>query len=150
MAPRRLDPSLSDQTSKIFKGPVEGTLYIIGKTTTGQFPMPDMIADAFATNTFSRARLVGAITLVQILFLPAFHRNLPRYLHVTENEQRCLRVSSQHSSRQAASLHPESNIRNLHTQPSRFAPRGTSNQACRPPCAIANEKTGGDLQVATL
>jgi hypothetical protein len=39
MAPRRLDPSLYDQTSKIFKGPVEGMLYIIGKTTTGQFPM---------------------------------------------------------------------------------------------------------------
>jgi len=68
-----LDLSPLNQSGKAFKGPVKGGLDIIGKTACWQLPHSEMVCDTLAAHALPRTGLIGAVTVLKILFLFTFH-----------------------------------------------------------------------------
>jgi hypothetical protein len=65
-----------NQARKMLKGSVPGFFGIIGKTTTGQLPALQVIAQTLAADSFARTRIICAITPIEVLFLIAFQLGL--------------------------------------------------------------------------
>jgi hypothetical protein len=69
----RLYASLGYQARKMLKGTVVGALRIGREITGREFSACQMIFHAIAADSLLRARLIGAITVLFIPFLPTFH-----------------------------------------------------------------------------
>jgi hypothetical protein len=71
-----LNPVFGHQPGKMFKRSVIGALSVIRKTTGGQLPAGQMIAETIAAIPFARAGFITAIAFFKIFFGFAFHRGL--------------------------------------------------------------------------
>ena len=69
-----LDLSTLNKTGEVLEGAVIGGFRLLGKSTAGQLPHPEMIGDALTAYPFSRARIISAVASGQVLFFVTFHR----------------------------------------------------------------------------
>ena len=70
-----LDLSTLNKTGEVLEGAVIGGFRLLGKSTAGQLPHPEMIGDALTAYPFSRARIISAVASGQVLFFVAFHNH---------------------------------------------------------------------------
>ena len=62
-----------DEPCEMFKGAVIGRLGALWKTTAGQLPHLQVVADAVAADSLPRTRLIGTVARIQVCFFFALH-----------------------------------------------------------------------------
>lgn len=80
-----LNKALGHQLRKMFKWSVVRLFRLFRKTTSGQCPAFQVIRQTIATYAFSAARIIGAITSVQINLFLTFHFLFPSQNVLGEN-----------------------------------------------------------------
>jgi len=65
--------SLLYQPGEILKRAVKGGFRVVGETASRELAHPEVVRNTLAADSFSGAGLIGAITVLKVLFLSAFH-----------------------------------------------------------------------------